>query len=252
MNRGPLWKEGGFSESRLSQNKSMEEQEFLSVLGALRELPDEAWWVECFSRDAMTRTWSRDKMLSLGQTASEQGRTLGESFRPELKEKGLDGLYAASGLSVQELCFQDPPGLSLFALYESPDKVYIKSALLEDCDRYVHTPELASILGSFSCRETFLAHEYYHHQEYLRPEELFSASYREPRGLFRSPVPAAPLGEIGAMSFAKALLALPWSPFLLDCVALARERPGSARELGIRMMARTGLYDENRNMEKKP
>lgn len=245
-------KEGGFSESRLSQNKSSEEQEFLSVLGALRELPDETWWVECFSRDALTRTWSQEKMLSLGQTASEQGRALGEGFLPLLRKKGLDSLYAAFGLSIQELSLPDPPGLSLFALYESPDKVYIKSALLEDCDRYVHTPELASILGSFSCRETFLAHELYHHQEYLQPEELFSASYREPRGLFRSPVPAAPLGEIGAMSFARALLALPWSPFLLDCVALARERPGSARKLYSRMMARAGLYEEKMNMEKKP
>ena len=191
-------------------------------------------------------------MLSLGQRASAQGKALGEGFRPALIEKGLDGLYAAAGLSVQELSLPDPPGLTLFALYESPDRVSVKSALLDDCDRYVRSPELEAILGPFSCRETFLAHEFYHHQEYLRPEELFSASYREPRGLLKTPVPVSPLSEIGAMSFARALLALPWNPFLLDCVALARERPVSAGELCSRMLAQADRYEDKRDMEKKP
>ena len=243
------WKseEGGFSASRLPPDTSPAGEDFALSLARLRRLPDEDYWRECFRRFRQTRGWSEEKMERLGRLASACGEEQAACFAGESVEE----LYAARGLTLRELEPPPPGAMELFALYEAPGTVSLRSDLLREADEYLRSAGLDSLLGGRSCREVILAHEFYHDLECSEGRAVFTAAYRERSGLLglQEQVPA--LGEIGAMSFARRLLSLDWNPFLLDCVILYPRNPGAAEAIAGRLLARQDSGERSEQEEEK-
>ena len=232
-----IWKtkEGGFWTSRLPQkeNENSRKDELPALLAALRDLPDESFWRECFGRYPQTASWPAEKMDELGRRAS----VCGEEQAVRFAGQSLEGLYGAHGLHVGELEQTQASGMMLFALFEAPDRVLLRSDLLEAAEDYVKSTLPGLLREDLSCRALILAHEFYHYLECREDSELFTAAYRERSGLLGLPAVVPALGEIGAMSFARRLLSLEWNPFLLDCVMLAGTSPHSAAAIAKRLLA---------------
>ena len=132
--------------------------------------------------------------------------------------------------------------MEIFALFEPPDKISIRTDLLKNCDGYFSSSGLYDVLGIFSSKEVILAHEFFHYIENRDEGNIFTRCYKEPCGFFKHYTELPPLGEIAAMGFARALLGLSWSPFLLDCAMMGMNDMISAMAIANRLLASQGVF----------
>lgn len=230
-------KEGGFVKSRLPERTvNGRDEELLEMLSEIRELPDSIFWRESFLRCALSRKWTEEKMLSLGQKASDCGKDYAKEFAPGLAEGQMRELCARSGIVIGGFDMPLSSGLEIFALFETPNIISIRDDLLANCDDYAAGSGIYEALGSFVCEEIILAHEFFHYIEYRDEGSIFSSTYTEPSGLFKKQRTVSALGEIAAMSFAKELLGLEWNPFVLDCVMMSMNNMPAAKAIARRLI----------------
>jgi hypothetical protein len=138
-----------------------------------------------------------------------------------------------------EVSNDDPMVGTLWRLAEyqqRPPRILLYSrglALLERAlvgplaEQYTHT----HLLGRASLRDTFLAHELFHHLEAIRTDQPISQRYRPTLfriGRWRWRTGIAALAEIAAGAFSQALLGLPCHPRVLDLVVLDAISPNAA------------------------
>lgn len=194
------------------------EAEFTGRIAGLISAPEEVFWRECFLRNASTRNRTIPEVRTLGGRAEACGQTYARQFMP--LRTPVDALCRENGLEIRGFAMPESPSMEIFALFEPPATIFIRPDLLADCDAYIQKSGLCQVLGSFRCEDVVLAHEFFHFLESRAGGEIFTRVYREPAGLFRRKAPLPPLSEIAAMRFARELLGLPWSPFILDSVML--------------------------------
>ena len=200
--------------------------QFAGRLTRLASAPADVFWRECFLRGAYTRDRSLEAVRALGARADACGRTYGREMRPE--GKSAAALCAENGLEIRELAMPETPEMEIFALFEPPSRIYVRTALLSGCDRFIKESGVDAVLGQFRCMDVVLLHEFFHFLETRDSGTIFTWTYRESRGLFRRKMRLPPLAEIAAMGFAQEMLGLAWSPFLLDCVMLCVDDGASA------------------------
>lgn len=198
----------------------------ITRIAHLASAPAEVFWRECFLRCAYTREKPLREMYRLGAQADECGRRYGRELRPA--KKSVLELCEEYGLEIRELAMPESPEMEIFALFEPPARIFVRTALLTACDRFVRDSGLDTALGRFCCMDVVLCHEFFHFFETRESRTVFTRAYREPVGLFRRRTALPPLSEIAAMGFAQEVLGLKWSPFLLDCVLLGMSDATSA------------------------
>ncbi len=193
--------------------------QFARRIAMLSAAPPEIFWRESFSRSAATKAKSWKEVHSLGKRASDCGRLYGK--QAARRRESVSELCLASGLSIQELSAPPSPQRELLGLFEPPYTIFVRTAFMDRCDRYLADSGLDRVLGTVCCRDIVLAHEYFHFLETRDYKTIFTRTYTEPCGIFKRRSTLAPLSEIAAMSFAQELLGLSWSPFLLDWIVLS-------------------------------
>lgn len=230
-------KEGGFVKSRLPERTvNGRDEQLLAMLLEIKRLPDRIFWRESFLRGALSRKWPEEKMLSLGQQASDCGKGYAKEFAPGLAGGSMRELCSRNGIAISGFDMPLSSGLEIFALFETPDIISIRDDLLANCDAYAADSGIYDVLGSFGCEEIILAHEFFHFIEYRDESSIFSCTYTEPSGLFKKQRAVPALGEIAAMSFAKELLNLEWNPFVLDCVMMSMNNMTAAKTIAQRLI----------------
>ncbi|MCI7623038.1 MAG: hypothetical protein MSS54_01770 [Clostridiales bacterium] len=231
-------KEGGFVKSRLPQRViSDSDEEFLKLLERVKQLPDSVFWRECFNRSRITREYSDEKVLRLGEMASECGERYADEYRDELDEGSVPALCNKHGVTIEELAIPQSPMLELFGLFEAPNKISVRADLLQKCDDYVKKAGIDAIIGPVSCSDVLLAHEFFHYVEWENRDSIITCTYTEPQGLLKTERIIPALGEISAMSFARRLLSLDWNPFMLDCVMMSMDNIPAAETIARRLLS---------------
>ncbi len=205
------------------------------AISALGALPPQRFWVECFSRYASSRSLSLGAMLTLGGQAAQCGERYAQTLL-ETSRDPVEDLCAALGLKLREFTMPPSPSMEVFALFETPNTVYLRSELLKNAGEALEKQGIFDILGEFDLREVILAHELFHFLEYRDADTIFTRTHREAVGRFRRKRELAALGEIAAMHFAAKLCGLPWSPFLLDCVMMSVTDVPSALAIAHRIL----------------
>lgn len=198
--------------------------ELPEMLGELVGLSDEVYGKYAFSREILRGKIDDTGRSELTLQANECGREYaGRMLTAHGLVKGepkvADKLAAALGMKV--LNPRVPTGTDhvTFAQFEAPDKISIFQDGLDKAAELLKDDEVRHVLGDMEIREILLAHELFHGVEEAFRKEIFTRTYKielwAPWPLHnRSTVRC--LSEIAGMAFARELLGLPYSPFVLD------------------------------------
>lgn len=214
------------------------DRDFEKRVAQLAFAPAEVFWRDCFLRSAYTREKPPEELRALGVRADACGRRYGRELRRDCVS--VSSLCAKNGLEICELFMPEQPEMEIFALFEPPSRILVRTTFLSECDRLVKEREMDTFLGRFRCMDIVLCHEFFHFLEDRDRKTVFTRIYREPRGFFGRKVCLPPLAEIAAMGFAQEILGLEWSPFLLDCVMLYVNEQVSALAM-IARLERSGV-----------
>ena len=233
----PSKEEDDFLQGRLPQrNVSEVDADFLALLKEVKDLPDSTFWKECFSRNKTTKKFSQGKMLRLGQMASDCGKEYAEKYRAEFAGGSMKELCLKNGITIQKFTMPQSPAVELFGLFEAPNSISVRADLLQECDSYVKSTGISTVLDGVNCGEVLIAHEFFHFLEYRNEKSIITCTYSEPQGLFAKRRSIPLLGEIAAMSFAKHLFQLSWNPFMLDCVMMSMDNIPAATVIAERLL----------------
>jgi hypothetical protein len=160
----------------------------------------------------------------------------GEATAKELRVRysGLDPRGIAQAFRVPIEVSNDDPmvgTLWLFAEYQQrPPRILLYSRGLALLERTMVGALAEKLLGRANLRDTFLAHELFHHLEAIRMDQPISQRYRPTLfriGRWRWRTGIAALAEIAAGAFSQALLGLPCHPGVLDLVVLDAISPNA-------------------------
>lgn len=202
-----------------AQEEDAVRTDLVTGIERLSGAPVAVFWYECFLRSAFTKGKSFARMYELGSKADACGRMCGQRMRAQ--GKPISELCMENGLNIRELAMPESPVVEIFAFYEAPADIFIRSGLLNDCDHMIHHTGMNRFLGEFRCMDVILCHEFFHFLETRDSGAMFTRAYQEPVGFFRKKTCLPPLSEIAAMGFAQEFLELDWSPFLLDALLLS-------------------------------
>jgi len=121
----------------------------------------------------------------------------------------------------------------MFACFEEPNTITVFKDNADATDKLIDENGLREVLGNLKTVDVLISHELYHFLEFTR-EDVYSAQQKMKVwqiGPFKNVSRIKCLGEIGAMSFARELLGLTYSPNIFNVMMLYAQNPVSAERL---------------------
>lgn len=190
-----------------------------SMLKDLINVPDDKWGIYAFRREPLKGKFSEDEKKVLIGKANECGRKYGEKIR--LANEGLNVYEIAEKLGL-EVDYPDRPnggGHILFAQFVEPNKITIFKDSVNKALDLIEKENLSSYFSNINIEEILLAHEIFHFIEERCAGDIFSKTEKIRLwkfGPIKNDSNILCLGEIAGMAFAKELLKLQYSPYILD------------------------------------
>lgn len=190
------------------------------MLEDLTKLDDTAWGKYAFSRDPLRHKFTADQIEELTRKANACGREYAEKVLKEYHTADPSALAERLGLEIEDP--DRPSGVAriTFAEYIEPNHINIYQDTFAKAKPYFEDERIHALLGeNFNLRNLLIAHEIFHHLEELNQKEIFTRTEKidlwtiKP---FKNRSPISCLGEIAGMQFAKTLLQMDYSPFVMD------------------------------------
>lgn len=202
----------------------------------LLKLDDETFGFYAWSREPLERKFDDRQKRDYIQKASDCGREEAVRLKTELGTAKPQEIAQRLGFRVT---FPETPnggGHVIFAQYVEPDEITVFMDSVKKADRVIGEHALGELLFDASVLDLLLAHEIFHGVEFQNRERIFTRT--EKVELWRKPFSNRSeiicLSEIAGMAFARELLGLPFSPYLLDVLLM----------YGYQKEAATALYGE--------
>ncbi|MGI6756145.1 MAG: hypothetical protein ACOX4F_09070 [Atopobiaceae bacterium] len=202
-----------------SQAQESDVAELGQILADVCALGWADWRSYAFAREPLVGRISSEQQKEL----MEQARICGELWAARLTEKfgtaDPQELARALGATVS---FAEKPHSQdrvLFAEFTEPNEIYVYTDALDKAKALLQDASVRAELGeNFSPEQVLIAHEVYHLVELSFPDEVWTHTYRFDLriGPIKNPSKLAVLEEIAAMSFARALTHIRFSPYVLD------------------------------------
>lgn len=188
------------------------------MLEDIRKVTDDKWGVYAFRREPLRGKFTEEERASLIERANECGRTIASTIRGENTESSVYEIAEKLGIEVD---YPDKPvggGHIIFAQFVHPNKVSIFKDSIDKSINLIKKEKLESFFDGVNIEEILLAHEIFHFIE-ENNEDIYSRSEKVRLwkiGPFKNDSDIVCLGEIAGMAFAKELLKLQFSPYVLD------------------------------------
>jgi len=190
------------------------------MLEDLIKLDDMVWGKYAFSRDPLRHKFTAIQIEELTRKANDCGREYAEKVSNEYRTTDPVQIAEKLGLEIEDP--DRPSGISriTFAEYIEPNHINIYKDTFLKAKSFFEDERIHALLGeNFDLRNLLIAHELFHHLEELNKKEIFTRTEKidlwaiKP---FKNRSPINCLGEIAGMQFAKTLLHLEYSPFVMD------------------------------------
>ena len=197
------------------------------MLRTLAALDDRQWGRYAFRRESLEGKFTSAQKDAYIAAANRCGAEWARRLAAQYGSRDPWRLAQALGLKVHTPAMPTGGGQVLFAQFAEPDEITLFTDCLEQAARLGPVlpgrDELAAIL---------LAHELFHAVELQNPAIYTRTETVE---LWRKPFSNRSrllcLSEMAAMAFAKTLLDLSWSPYVLDVLLVYPYDPVAARSL---------------------
>ncbi len=209
-----------------------------SWVSELLLLTDEDWARYAFLSEPLVNRISIDKRIQYSQEAAKSAGKLALEIKQRFGDIPITQLLKNLNLNLVEKTVQEGGGFSMFAFFEEPKTIAVFSDNANATDKLIDENGLRGMVGDIKTADLLIAHELYHFFELIR-NDVFSAQQRIKVwqiGPFKNVSRIRCLGEIGAMSFARELLGLTYSPNIFNVLMLYAQNPVSAERLYMNIL----------------
>lgn len=211
-------------------------QSIQKMLEDLVKIPDEMWGNYAFLHEPLERKFTDEKKREYTFRAMECGEKEGELFKNAQKFPTLQEMAVHQGLKIQTPDTPTGGGHVLFAQYVEPDEITIFMDCVVKAEKLIEDYRLQTVLQHVQIYDLLLAHELFHYIEHQKEKTIYTQT--EKVELWRKPFSnrsrIACLSELAAMAFAKKVLDLPYSPYVMDVLLMYSYNEEAA----------TALYEE--------
>lgn len=181
------------------------------MMRVLEKLDDKQWGRYAFRREPLEGKFTTEQKQVYIHAATQCGCDYAHQLVEKYGSRDPWKLAKHMGITIKTPAIPAGGGQVLFAQFAEPDEITIFTDCLERAAGLKVLPTREKL------ERILLAHELFHVVEHRNPEIYTRTETVE---LWRKPFSNRShlicLSEIAAMAFAKTLLELPWSPYLLD------------------------------------
>lgn len=203
----------------------------------LFKLTDQDWANYAFLSEPLVNRISMEKRNEYCQETTRNAILLAQEIRQSYGNISTAELVKQMGINLVEKSAQEGGGFSMFACFEEPNTITVFRDNADATDKLIDENGLRQVVGNLRTVEMLIAHELYHFLELSR-SDVYSAQQRLKVwqiGPFKNVSRIRCLGEVGAMSFARELLGLNYSPNIFNLLMLYAQNPVSAERLFMRI-----------------
>lgn len=203
------------------------------MLEKLAELPDDVWDIYGMRHEPLLGKIKETEKTQFLQLAHETGSRLAAEYREKFPGAVPCELAEKLGLTVHLIEGEECRDFTMFACYTEPNLIELYQETMENAETLLKEEECSFLFGSVKLSDILLAHELFHYLEYMRPELPTNRRLLNLWNLggYVHKSKVLSLNEIAAMTFAKELLELPCSPYVLDILLLYGKNQEMAMEL---------------------
>lgn len=211
-----------------NENENVKIPHIREMLKELINVSDERWGIYAFRREPLKGKFSSDKKLELIKKANRCGKEYAEKIR---RENGNINVYEIAKRLDIEVDYPDRPnggGHIIFAQFVNPNKITIFKDSVNKAMYLIEKEQLENLFNNVNIEEILLAHEIFHYIEEHNGEGLFTKTEKIRLwkiGPLKNDSNIVCLGEIAGMAFAKELLKLKYSPYILDSFLVSLYNP---------------------------
>lgn len=206
------------------------------MIQTLVELSEEQWGGYAFYHEPLERKFTEEQKKEYARLASACGREEAVLLREKFPGESIRSMAEKSGLKVKLPDMPTGGGHVIFAQFTEPDEIVIYRDCIKRAEVLIKEEGLNEYLGAFRLQDLLLAHELFHGVEYQKRETIFTQTERIE--LWKKPFSNRSrilcLSEMAAMAFAKELLCIAWSPYVMDVLLM----------YGYEKTAACALYEE--------
>lgn len=214
------------------------------IVADLCAIEEPAWGKYAFSREPLNGKFNDDQRRELTAQAIRCGAQYAERYAVQYGTRDPEALAKQLGVKIDYPLMPQSTDRVLFAEFREPDTIHVYMDGVRKAEFLFEEPGVREALGGVQISKLLLAHELFHLVEEKNKREIWTKTYRvelwAPKPLHnRSRVNV--LGEIAAMSFAKTLTGLSYSPYVMDAFLVYGYAPEAASALYEEMMGYAGL-----------
>lgn len=204
----------------------------------LLQLTDQDWARYAFLSEPLVNRISLDKRNQYSQETTLDAIRLAQEIRQQFRDVSTEQLLRHLNINYLVKAAQDGGGFSMFACFEEPSTITVFRDNADATDKLVDENGLREVVGNIRTVDVLISHEMYHFLEFAR-SDVYSVQQKMKVwqvGPFKNISRIKCLGEIGAMSFARELLGLTYSPNIFNVMMLYAQNPVSAERLFTRIL----------------
>lgn len=204
----------------------------------LLKLTDEDWARYAFLSEPLVNRISLEMRTRFSQETTRNAKQLAQELRQSFGNIPSGQILNRLNINLIEKPAQEGGGFSMFACFEEPNTITVFRDNADTTDKLIDESGLRDVVGNTNTVDVLISHELYHFLEFSR-EDVYSTQQKMKVwqvGPFKNISRIKCLGEIGAMSFARELLGLPYSPNIFNVMMLYAQNPVSAERLFTRII----------------
>lgn len=206
----------GYTESK--EKRAITIRDIEEMLENIILISDEKWGLYGFRREPLKGKFNHEEKINLILKANECGRDQAKYIREKYGDISVYDIAKKMGLEID---YPDKPnggGHIIFAQFVEPNKITVFQDSVNKANELIKEKGLQHFFKKAKVEEILLAHEIFHFIE-ENNDELFTK--REKIRLWKiGPIKndsgIVCLSELAGMAFAKELLNLDYSPYILD------------------------------------
>lgn len=201
------------------ENKKLDIPPVRTMLEELIKISDEKWGLYAFRRDPLRGKFNDVEKSELIAKAKACGKEYGNKVREQYGDINTYEIANNMGIEVDYPQRPNGGGHIIFAQFVEPNKVTVFKDSIDKAIELIEKENLQELFSNKNIEEILLAHEIFHYIEENNENEIFSRTEKIrlwKLGPMKNDSNIVCLGEIAGMAFAKELLQLPYSPYILD------------------------------------
>ena len=193
-----------------------------TMMSKLIELTEQQWGGYAFYHEPLERKFSEEQKSDYIEKSVHCGAQEARILKDTYPDSTVREIVEQMNLTFLTPGTPAGGGHVVFAQYVEPDEITVFRDCVEKAETLINDKQLNQCLGNLDIEELLLAHELFHAIEYRKRKEIYTQT--EKTELWRRPFSNKSkilcLSEMAAMAFAKELLNLKYSPYIMDVLLM--------------------------------